>query len=220
MWGRLVGFFDGLDAFLSLWGRFFGYGTTMVVGLVSAWGAFVAKLFVDYAPFSYIFAGVFSAAVFAFALACVGWFRLGLARARAMRQVSRPVESVNPLDTTFVKRRISLVELADPVTRIIDGKTFVDCDLVGLKFTFAYSRCTFDTPKAMLDCDMVALPIGEGESAPLPSNAYMIKNCSMHRCKFHQQTMLFNQPTAQHIFKVAKGLQWIVPPPKEENGSR
>lgn len=64
-------------------------------------------------------------------LSLYAFARKKFAESAAIARWSEKVDAVNPLDTAFNNKRISVSDLANPITRRISGKKFTECELVG-----------------------------------------------------------------------------------------
>jgi hypothetical protein len=98
---------------------------------VTAWAARAANLFEAYAPFSYVAAGLVGSLVVA-----IGYWFVAIARAKWVRTKYDNVMMqrgglVDPLGKTFERKRIYLNEFAMPSHPLIEGKTFIDCEIIG-----------------------------------------------------------------------------------------
>lgn len=219
-------FAERLDAIISLFERGIQWMPVLVtsgVGGGFAWAASVTSWANEYGPLVWWAIGLCAAAVTMLIYWLWSAARLYSTNRNFMKSRDLSPESVNPLDMTFDRKRIDFADLADPITKVIHGKTFVDCELLGSGLSFLYSGSTFDPPTQSLNCDMVALPVDVG-FYPRPNNSYLITRCIFRRCKFYEQTMIFNRPSAQMMYASGEGLNWLIPPDQvgkeEEDGNR
>lgn len=96
--------------------------------------AYLAKglLWLDkFGAFGWWAAGLIGFAVSTGALFCASGARLWWMHGTAVREWRRRVDRVNPVDKEFTKVRINILDLANPVTNIIEGKRFIDCEILG-----------------------------------------------------------------------------------------
>lgn len=104
-------------------------------GGVMSYFASITDWIVGYGPAAIWGTGIASALVAWIALSLVAWLLAraseSRARATAVEQWKNQVDTVNPLDSEFHKRRIKISDLCDPTSRSIKGKKFIGCELVG-----------------------------------------------------------------------------------------
>lgn len=84
-----------------------------------------------YGPFGWLMAGLVAFLLFAAATLAAGLAFDRFASAMARRKWSRDVDSVNPLDPEFHRKRLKLSDLVHPLSGRIKKKRFVDCQLLG-----------------------------------------------------------------------------------------
>jgi len=100
-------------------------------GVLTGWAASAANLFPQYAPFSWVLAGLLGALIAGVAAMCVGWLRYAIVKATAVAKWRDQVDNINPLDAAFHSKRIFWQDLAHPISRKIERKRFTECDLLG-----------------------------------------------------------------------------------------
>ena len=131
MWQRISRFLDVSARYLNWVPLLTGGGVVTFCGGMSAWLAaqtawgyivwairVVASWISWFADWHSTFCG--------FAVA-----RAQLAKASAVRQWAKAVDTVNPLESEFTKKRINILDLVNPVTDMIENKRFIDCELFG-----------------------------------------------------------------------------------------
>jgi hypothetical protein len=119
-----------IDTSRWLWGAF--QGSTLLASFgVSAWAAWAAEIFSKYAPLSWVLAGFVGAALWAFIR--IMWAIAMRIRVRARYDANflRHGSDFNPLDLTFERKRIYINDFVLPSHPLIEGKTFIDCDIIG-----------------------------------------------------------------------------------------
>jgi hypothetical protein len=118
------------DRFINWWSAAAGAGVLTVGGL-TAWAASAAQLLVAYSPFSWIATGILGALVTGTTFFLVqAAARLRLRTRFDARSLEGP-SPVNPLEKTFINRRIYLNDFVLPSLTAIARKTFIDCEIVG-----------------------------------------------------------------------------------------
>lgn len=77
-------------------------------------------------------------------------------KAEAIREWGRKTDAVNPLDNEFHKQRIKIADLANPVSKRIEKKRFVDCELYG-PATVVLAGPGTSTHVGWINCDIVVM---------------------------------------------------------------
>ncbi|MBR0993805.1 hypothetical protein JQ580_24065 [Bradyrhizobium japonicum] len=176
-------------------------------GAVVGWATWFAGLFQQYAPASWVIAGVLGA-----------WFGAGIivlaAIAREKLQLIKfrnnvfAASQINPLDQMFTGRRLRLVDLAPPVGAFIDNKTFTDCEFIG-PANVMFQGCNFLGSGGEVVDGIVIKP------GFLPSNGFGFRNCTFTRCKFYLMTFMVPEPDFAFFNTTHAGLNWITEKPDE-----
>jgi hypothetical protein len=102
-----------------------------VVGVIAGWAAWATEILGQYAPLSWVAATLLGATIAVGFLSLYAFARKKFAESAAIARWSEKVDAVNPLDAAFNNKRISVSDLANPITRRISGKKFTECELVG-----------------------------------------------------------------------------------------
>jgi hypothetical protein len=127
---RIGGWLSTLESRWSLWNLF--QGSVLVASFaLPAWAVRAARVFADYAPLSWVLAGFVGVVVWA--VVRLFWqlaTRLKIRSQWDARSLDRG-SFINPLDLTSERKRILLNDFVLPSWTWIDGKTFIDCDLIG-----------------------------------------------------------------------------------------
>lgn len=101
--------------------------------------------------------------------------------------------------TSFIKKRIYIHDLEDPAVPIIEGKTFVNCDLVGPANITFLDGCNLSN-SSFFDCDIV--PVKDGV---IVKNAIGFKDITVTRSRIIKVTILV-PPNMMHYF-IEMGVQ-------------
>jgi hypothetical protein len=188
MFANLNRILDRLESRIALWEIARG---SLVVGAggMTGWLSTGVDWINQFGWFGWWAAFLVGCFLSAAALALLSVFRYYWVRGRAMDRWSITTSDINPLDDTFHKRRIKIVDLIDPADNAISGKTFTDCDLVGpanivLLGGSSYSHVGF------VSCDVV--PTRRKTSI---LNAVKIQNISVVRGRFVGVTIFVPPPT-------------------------
>lgn len=103
--------------------------------------------------------GWWCAVLMGFLVASAAWAAVNVAKERlAVRRTmekwaAKVADSVNPLDDAFHQKRLSLSDLANPVTRKIENKKFTNCELIGPANIFLLKDLRISNV-TFIDCDM------------------------------------------------------------------
>ncbi|MDX0136115.1 hypothetical protein GOC46_04240 [Sinorhizobium meliloti] len=154
------------------------------MGIITGWVSQYSEWISGFGIFGWWVSGLIGAAVTVIAIAAVLFARAQLSRAKYMESLRRPSTAINPMESQFTRQRIMVADLVDPVGREINGKTLIDCDLVGPYNLVFYQSCTF-SHVAFVDCDVVPLKRGAGVK-----NAAVLRNISMTRGRLIGVTIL------------------------------
>ena len=106
-------------------------GGASVIGFLSALAARATSWMNEYGPISWVAAGILGALLASIVFAVASSARLRWIRAHYNAQLIKRSGFVDPLATTFHNKRIHLSDFVEPANSFIEGKTFVDCDIVG-----------------------------------------------------------------------------------------
>ncbi len=166
MYNKFNSFLDRFSARVTLWVAF---GGTTLVGSLTAYLASVSNWINSFGYFAWVLAGL-TAGVLALGIILMFFaIRFQITRSSAILLWQERSDTINPLDTEFFKKRISLAGLADPIDKSINGKTFTDCDLLGPCNLYIYHDVSF-IKLGFVNCDIVALTTN-------PKPNFRIANC-------------------------------------------
>jgi hypothetical protein len=204
-WSIAVGGF-----LLDHWAWIASTGVGLVVAVLTA----LTKPLRAYAPASYAAAFLATVLVVMALIALAGFFAERIAKRGFWNHVREPVKTVNPLDATFTGIRVAAGDIADPETRVIVGKTFVGCEIVGRRLTLMFSSSILQNVRGAFGCDFISVPIAQGQHIQT-RNTFIFHQCVFRDCKFYYMTMLFSHYDAQVMINTNQVPrdQWLVPPP-------
>src|SRR5258708_37565714 len=97
---------------------------------VVGWATWFTGIFQQHAPASWIYATVIGALIGALIAALLAYSREKMQQVRFRNTVFSGTY-LNPLDTLFTTKRVRIADLSPPIGAIIEGKTFVDCEIMG-----------------------------------------------------------------------------------------
>jgi hypothetical protein len=179
---RFGGALNAVESRWSLWTLIQGTGFVASFSL-PAWAVRTADIFSQYAPFSWVVAGF--AGVFVWAVIRLLWQAANRIRVAAKydERFAEDGSRLNPLDLTFERKRILLNNFVLPSFTQIDGKTFIDCDLIGPANIY-FSSNNQAVPLRPPKIDAVWL----GPHAIL-TNGFIFNNCIFRNCSFQRITL-------------------------------
>lgn len=168
-----------VGTFIDKWGgRFSNIATAWQIllpaGLIGVLSGYLAQGVSWIDQFGWF--GWWSAGLIGFALACMALFgvaatRLWWLHGSAIRKWRSDVETVNPVEKEFSKKRISISEIAHPITRLIDSKRFVDCEIIGPANLVLVGNAGF-SHVSFINVDIV--PTKNGARI---NNVFILKDC-------------------------------------------
>jgi hypothetical protein len=199
-----------LDAVESRWSLAAHAATLITVVGATAWGAWAASIFSQYAPLSWITAGIVGGFLWAvIRLIWVAGYRIKI-RAQYDAKFIEHGGQFNPLDLTFERQRIYLNDFALPSNPLIEGKTFIDCEIIGpaiIYFKSSNSANPIRPPKL----DAVWL-----HPNAIMQNHFTFDNCIFRNCSF-QRITLFASIENYYLWKDNTNVNWISLPPSESD---
>ncbi len=202
--------FQNAEWKLSLYNLLFGQGGLMVGGsAVAVWVVHMTETLNAYAPASY-FVAALGTALAIYIMNALRVYAAQWAQVIRFRQRVHDTNHVNPMEDTFRKQRIRLIDLAPPVGGAIRNRTFIDCDIVGPANALFLPDCIFQ------NCGGEAvdgLIIREGSFA---RNGFGFENCTFRNCRFYLFT--FMVPEAIYPMFATynwRGLNWLTDNPGE-----
>ena len=151
------------------------------------------------------------------AAACVGLLLIiGVAHLRykwvmasAVNKWKENVHNINPLDEEFKQKRIAVSDLVAPFTSVIEGKTFIECEIIGpAAIGVIASR---PGSGGMSGCIMIGTCGAVIKNDVFVPTGVLFKDCHFLRCKIASAIILVPEHSAEHMFKSLPGLDWITP---------
>lgn len=207
---KLIKQLERLYALISVASRYWALIIPLSGGSLAAWAAHAADIFTQFAPFSWVASGLLGFALICVALKWLASARLGILHLQLRKRISE-VDSVNPMDSTFQRRRINVTQIQPPVGNNIENRTFVDCDIVG------------PANILVLDCTIRAAGGSSVDAVHwttehYPRNCTAFVNCTFTNCRFYMVTFLVPITRlldfAVHNFQ---GLNWLTTLPVPQN---
>jgi hypothetical protein len=192
-----------------------GFGVTLWQFIVPAgafalpaWGSRVAGVFSEYAPVSWIAAGFLGLFAYTLCAALYGYAQSRLVRSKYDSKFLAETGGVDPLAKVFEGKRIFLNDFILPSNPIVDGKTFVDCEIVGPANMFLQVGNAINNVRSE-KVDAIAL---DGKTPFL--NGFIFRNCTFRGCTLLRVSLFFTPVEATANAHV-EWLNWISPLPSQ-----
>ena len=129
---RLIPPWEAHTAFgQQIWGLLTSLSLVGGTGVLTGWLGAASTWLEPWGPIGYMAAGLAGALVAASCLALVGLWLERMARARFIVEAAVTPRTINPLEQTFIKLKISLQDFFSPFMTPNKGKTFIGCHLHG-----------------------------------------------------------------------------------------
>jgi hypothetical protein len=206
---KLNRFLSGLEWRWSLGAAIWGLAFPVSSFAIPAWAARAAGVFSNYAPLSWVaigFAGLF---IYALCVALYGFGQVRGVRAKYDAKFMAETGGVDPLAKVFEGKRIFLNDFILPSTPLVDGKTFVDCEIVGPANIFLQMDNAINNVRPR-SVDAVAL---DGKTQFY--NCFVFRNCTFRGCTFHRVTLFFT-PHEAIANQSLQWLNWITDMPRQD----
>jgi hypothetical protein len=205
---RLGGLLNALESRWSLYALIQGSGLLASFGL-PAWAVKSGQIFSQYAPLSWVVAGFVGVLLWCIARLIWNWAYQIKIRAQYDARFLERSGNYNPLDLTFEKKRIYLDDFALPSHTIIQGKTFIQCEIIGpASVYFAGSNNAVDIRAPIID--------GVWLHPDARYNAgFQFHNCIFRDCSFQRITMFASIENFE-LWNSNASVNWIGVPPSAE----
>ncbi len=178
---------------------------TLAGGTLMAWAAFAADIFPQYAPFSWVAAGIAGALVVSIALWFFAKTKLVIMHYGLLRKMNTDLDGVNPLDDNFYKKRIHVLAFSNPIDRRIESKSFDKCELIG-PTTVVMNNAIMHNP-SFIDCNFICVK----DNWPV-AHITSLSNCVFTNCKMYGITFLIPESATD---KFQGAIPWVSRIPKE-----
>ena len=119
--------------------------------------------------------------------------------------------TINPLDSTFERQRIHIVELVTPFDKVVRSKTFIDCDLIGpanVAIGATSPGAGIMANNSLFKCIGVLMKDGADIA---PADGMIFQNCTIVRCRLYGLTLYY--PESWYGRHGITNLPWITPVP-------
>lgn len=173
--------------------------TAMSSAALPAWAVWTGQFFVEYSPLSWVVAGFAGVFVFAIISAFLAWALQRRVRAKYDKAIFEKTGFIDPMATTFENKRIHLSNFVLPSDLFIEGKTFVNCEIIGPANLFLRDNNNVKGQREPL-CDAVTLDDGARFH-----NGITVSNCTFIGCSFRRVTIIFRAKEAV----LMSNLDWV-----------
>lgn len=172
---------------------------------LTAWAAKETSLLAEYAPLSWIAAGLTAFLVVSLVYLVSSIARSVSIRARYNRNLYERSGFVDPMAKTFEGKRIFLADFCLPSDPYITGKTFINCEIVGPANLFLRLGNRVDENQ-FPHCDAVAL-----SPEARFYNGITLDSCMFRGCSFKRITFMIT-PEEYKTNRDVEWLNWISRP--------
>lgn len=133
------------------------------------------------------------------------WYsaRINAEKLEFARDAAKHLTSFNPVDGVFTKQRIELQKFRNQFNEIVDGKTFVDCELYGPAVILLMSNCSI-SGAGIGNCEFVRIRNGAKII-----NAIPLSNLTITRGKMRGLTILVPESNVGNVNAGVHGVEWI-----------
>lgn len=181
-------------------GNFVWIGGLCASFALPAWATNVTGVFSEYAPLSWVIAGFIGVGASSCSMAIWAWAKGKFVRSAYDQKLLAKGGAIDPLDKTFERKRIYLNEFCLPSHPYIEGKTFIDCEIIGPANVILMFGNAVNDHKGPV-CDAMVIAPGAD-----PVNGYGFKNCIFRGCSFQRVTLMF---AVEEYHTSARGIDWF-----------
>lgn len=193
MWERIQRILDRAESRLAL---YFTLGGSSVVGVITGWISTYSEWVSQFGAVGWVFSGLIAAVITSLVVLMAVIIRVQWIKGRAINKWFEEVDDFNPMDEQFHKKRISIRHLEDPAAAKIDGKTFVNCDLIG-PANIVFLEGSNLSHTGFYNCDIVPVK----EDVPI-QNAIGFSNVTITRSRIIRATILVPPPMMHHFISM------------------
>jgi len=170
--------------------------------VMSSWAAWFTAALAPYSPLSWVLAGAVMALVLAVIITLLSKTADVLTRWNFARKMAASPPSFNPLDTVFERMQLKLSDLRNPYAPVHDGKTFLDCELIG-PGVIAFYGSTVERV-AFIGCDCVAI-----KKDAQVQNLLVLRNAVVRGGEIYGATILFSEADVPGFRTAMPNINWI-----------
>lgn len=165
------------------------------VGVVTAYLSSTVSWVANFGAFGLWVAGLCGFFVTSISLAALGIAKEKRAAAKARERWAAQVDSTNPLDTDFTRKRLNISDIVSPIDKRIANKRFTHCELLGpaniiLINAGSLMETSFD------QCDICVI-----QDSTTIQNVVVFDACHIHGCSIFGCTVFVSDKMYADHFK-------------------
>lgn len=209
--GKSLSWVERIDAVLRVGGTLWAILVMLGIGSVATWLASISRWLSASGPLAWLAAGVAAAGAVGIVLFVMGSAYLAFARGKHALARSRESVSINPLEDTFQRLRISAQNLAPAIRGMpVVDKTLISCELLGPAVVY-FRRSAVLVDTTFIDCDLIPIP----DNQPV-KNAIVFDRLTLRYCSLYGLTILLPESQVEAARQGVRGVKFMgepTPPP-------
>lgn len=202
-------FFSGLEWKLSLGTMLWGVPAAVASFALPAWAVQASNAFGKHAPLSWVVAGFLGSFAASLIYAVAAWGARNWVRSRYDARMLARGGSIDPLEKTFERKRIYINDFCLPSHPLVDGKAFIDCEIIGP------ANVIFISGNNITDAKLPVVDAVYMRDGAIPNNGYAFRDCIFRGCYFTRITFLV-QHEEKNMFKDFSLVRWLTNSPGSE----
>lgn len=196
-----------VEGALAFWDRLLKWSPTVLgtafSSYIAGWATATTNAVSQYAPLSWIAAALVGGCMFLLARALWYSARVNAEKLEFARDAGKRTSSINPVDAVFTKQRIELQQFRNQFNEVVDGKTFVDCELYGPAVVFLLGNISM-SGAGIANCEFVRVRNGAAVFNSIP-----FSNLTVTRGKMRGLTILVPESMVDTVNAGIHNIQWI-----------
>lgn len=172
--------------------------------MLSGWASSGVTWIAQYGFFGALWAGLSAFLISSVGLALLGRTRLWRVEARIRERLSGDSSPFDPMASVYENKRLFMRDLAPAGRNFVNGKTFINCEIIGPGTAKLLTRSSEHKPWPVLRENlMFYTDCIETDPASVPQNAIFFPDCNFHNCRFFNLTLMFD------VREDGPGWNWI-----------
>lgn len=177
-----------------------------IIAVLSGWASTSVGWIAALGWAGWFWAGLLAFVTSSLAFALVARTKLWRVEARIRAKLSSDSSPFDPMATVYQDKRLFLRDLAPAGRKFVQGRKFINCEIIGPGTAKLFTRSSEDKPwpvmanNLMHDVDCI-----EVDHTLLPQNAVFFPDCSFQDCHFYSLTLMFDTRSD------GVGWNWITP---------
>ncbi len=176
-------------------------GSALGGGGLMAWAAYATEWLNEFGPIAWVLAGFVGIFLVLFIWLVVVVVQLLATRRNYFRAISSPTETINPLDDTFIRKRIKMQEFRPPYQKILENKIFKNCEILGPAAVY-FSGGYFDGQCQFVHCELLSQKEGEKSY-----NAIGFENAVFQNCQLFDLIIIATHEVAKELHEKTR-IEW------------